>query len=116
MMRQFALASAFLLAGAASALAAASGAEIRAAIGGNTVQGHMEASGPYAEFYAPDGTIKGQGYTGQWSVEGDAMCFAYPGTPKDCWTVEISGNQVRWIKNGAAQGTGTILPGNANGF
>jgi hypothetical protein len=30
--------------------------------------------------------------------------------------VEISGDQVRWIKGGSSQGTGTILNGNANGF
>ena len=104
-----------MLVAAAPALAA-TGDEIRAAISGNTVQGNMDSSGAYAEFYDASGTIKGQGYTGKWSVEGDAMCFEYQGTPKDCWNVEISGDQVRWLKGGAGQGTGTIVPGNANGF
>src|SRR5262245_43950813 len=96
------LACAFALtamAGAASA--AATGDQIKAAISGNTVQGNMDASGPYAEFYAGDGQIKGKDYIGQWSVEGDAMCFVYQDTPKECWSVEINGDQVRWIKNGA---------------
>jgi hypothetical protein len=100
------LACALALTSAGLALAAASGEQIRPAIAGNTVQGNMDASGPYAEFYAPDGTIKGQDYTGRWSVEGDAMCFVYPDTPKECWNVQINGDQVRWIKNGARQGTG----------
>ena len=116
MRSKFLLAFAFVLAAGSAALAAASGDQIRAAIADSTVQGNMDASGPYAEYYAPDGTIKGKDYTGQWSVEGDAMCFAYEGTPKTCWNVELNGDQVRWIKNGASQGTGTILKGNASGF
>ncbi len=71
---------------------------------------------PIPSTYAPDGTIKGKDYTGRWSVEGDSMCFLYQDTPKACLNVEISGDQVRWIKNGASQGTGTIVKGNANGF
>jgi len=116
MKRRILLACAFALATASSALAAATGGEIRAAISDSTVQGNMDSSGPYAEYYAADGTIKGKDYTGQWSVEGDAMCFAYQDTPKECWNVEINGNQLRWLKNGASQGTGTIVKGNANGF
>ena len=116
MRSRFLLAVAFVLAAGNVALAAATGDQIRAAIADSTVQGNMEGSGPYAEYYAPDGTIKGKDYTGQWSVEGDAMCFAYQGTPRECWNVELNGDQVRWIKNGASQGTGTILKGNANGF
>ena len=113
---RFLLACAFLLASVSTAYAAATGDQIRAAIADSTVQGNMDASGPYAEYYAPDGTIRGKDYTGQWSVEGDAMCFAYEGTPKTCWNVELNGDQVRWIKNGASQGTGTLVKGNANGF
>jgi hypothetical protein len=116
MRSKFLLAFALVMAASSAALAAATSDEIRTAISDSTVQGNMDASGPYAEYYAPDGTIKGKDYTGQWSVEGDAMCFAYEGTPKTCWNVELNGNQVRWIKNGASQGTGTILKGNANGF
>ena len=111
----FPLAFAFVLAAGSAAFAAATGDQIRAAISDSTVQGSM-VGGPYAEYYAPDGTIRGKDYTGQWSVEGDSMCFAYHSTPKECWNVELNGDQVRWIKNGASQGTGTIVRGNANGF
>jgi hypothetical protein len=116
-LNKFFLAGGFLLASMNAALAApANGAAIAAAISGNTVAGNMDASGPYAEFYEAGGTIKGDGYTGKWSIEGDTMCFEYEGTAKDCWAVEISGDQVRWLKDGAGGGTGTILPGNANNF
>lgn len=106
----------FVLAAAGPALAAATGGEIRAAISDNTVQGSMDSTGPYAEYYERNGTIKGKDYSGQWSVEGDLMCFVYPGTPKECWNVEINGDQLHWVKNGASQGTGTIVRGNPNGL
>lgn len=93
----------------------ATGAEIVAAISGNTVQGSMTASGAYAEFYAEDGAIKGQGYTGTWAIEGDAMCFDY-GEGKECWNVRIDGEAVTWVQDGADGGTGTIVAGNPNNF
>lgn len=93
----------------------ATGAEISAAIAGNTVQGNMTAGGAYTEFYAEDGTIKGKDYTGTWTVEGDTMCFNYGDAP-DCWNVRIDGEAVSWVKDGADGGTGTIVAGNANNF
>jgi hypothetical protein len=100
---------------AAQAQDLAAGADITAAIAGNTVQGSMSASGAYTEFYAADGTIRGQGYTGTWTVEGDAMCFDY-GQGKDCWGVRIDGEAVTWVQDGADGGTGTIVAGNPNNF
>jgi len=100
---------------AAMAQDLATGAEISAAIAGNTVQGSMSASGAYTEFYAADGAIKGDGYTGTWTVEGDAMCFDY-GEGKDCWGVRIDGEAVTWVKDGADGGTGTIVAGNPNNY
>jgi hypothetical protein len=100
---------------AAQAQDLATGAAITAAISGNTVQGSMTASGAYTEFYAADGTIRGQGYTGTWTVEGDAMCFDY-GEGKDCWNVRIDGEAVTWVQDGADGGTGTIVAGNPNNF
>ncbi len=100
---------------AAHAEGLATGPEITAAISGNTVQGSMIASGVYTEFYAEDGTIKGDGYTGTWTVEGDAMCFDY-GEGKDCWNVRIEGVAVTWVQDGTDGGTGTIVAGNPNSF
>lgn len=95
---------------------ALTGDEIRALIGGNTVEGAMVATGPYAEFYQADGTIKGKDYTGAWSVEGDAMCFQYGSDPKSCWQVVGKGDGVEWVKDGKVEGTGTVAPGNPNKF
>jgi hypothetical protein len=93
----------------------ATGPEITAAITGNTVQGSMTASGAYTEFYAANGSIKGDGYSGTWTVEGDTMCFDY-GEGKDCWGVRIDGEAVTWVKDGADGGTGTIVTGNPNNY
>ncbi len=93
-----------------------SGAQIRAAVSGNTVQGTMEGSGAYAEFYQQDGMIKGDGYTGIWAIEGDAMCFQYGSDPKSCWEVEKDGDLIQWLKDGKVEGTGTVAPGNPNNF
>ena len=93
----------------------ATGDAITAAIADKTVQGSMIESGAYTEFYAADGTIRGDGYTGTWTVEGDTMCFDY-GEGANCWGVRINGDQVAWIKDGAEDGTGTLVEGNPNNF
>lgn len=115
LLSRLALVSALTLPLAAHAQELAKGADITAAIAGNTVQGSMLASGAYTEFYAADGTIKGADYTGTWSVEGDKMCFNYGETP-DCWNVRIDGEAVTWVQDGVDDGTGTIVKGNPNNF
>lgn len=94
----------------------AKGDQITAAISGNSIQGNMDASGPYSEYYGADGTVFGKDYKAKWSVEGDTMCWVYDGSPKDCWGVEIASDQVKWVKDGKAQGSGTIVSGNPNNF
>jgi hypothetical protein len=108
-----------LLAAWPGALAAAEllkGGQIRALVPGNTVQGSMEATGIYTEFYAADGTIRGEGYTGSWTVEGDQMCFQYGSDPKMCWQVAKQGDQLQWIKDGKVDGSGKLVSGNPNKF
>jgi hypothetical protein len=92
------------------------GGQIRTLIAGNTVQGAMEATGAYTEFYAPDGTIRGEGYTGSWTVEGDQMCFQYGSDPKMCWQVARSGDRLQWLKDGQVEGTGQLVKGNPNKY
>jgi hypothetical protein len=92
------------------------GEQIRALVAGNTVQGAMEATGGFTEFYAEDGTIKGDGYAGVWSIEGDNMCFQYGSDPAGCWSVAKEGDQVQWLKDGKIDGTGTVLSGNPNNY
>ena len=115
LLSRLALATLLTLPIAAHAQEVATGAEIIAAITGNTVQGSMTASGAYTEFYAADGVIKGKDYTGTWTVEGDTMCFSYGEAP-DCWNVRIDGEAVTWVQTGADGGSGTIIAGNPNNF
>ena len=108
--------SAFAVALAVSSPAMAadqlSGVQIKQTVAGNTVQGSMEGTGAYAEFYQQDGTIKGEGYSGVWTIEGDEMCFQYGSDPKTCFDVVRDGDAIQWIKDGKVEGTGTLAPGN----
>jgi hypothetical protein len=115
-MRKITLLAAAFLAMPAFANELATNDAITAAVSGNSIQGNMTASGPYAEFYAADGTIKGAGYSAKWTVEDDKMCFTYEGAAPDCWGVRVDGAQVTWVKDGADGGTGTIVAGNPNNF
>jgi hypothetical protein len=105
-----------LLSSPAIAQEAASADQIRAALAGNTVIGSMSASGAYTEYYAPDGTIRAADYAGKWTIEGDTMCFTYGDDPATCWAAAVQGDQVIWLVDGVAEGTGTIQPGNPNGW
>jgi hypothetical protein len=97
-------------------LTLASGKQIKKAMAGNTVEGSMQASGRYTEFYSNDGTVLGKGYKAMWRIEGDDMCWIYKDQPKDCWQAAIKGKSVQWIKNNKVQGNGTIVQGNTNNF
>jgi hypothetical protein len=107
-------AGALLLAIPTAALGA-TGEDIRAAIAGNTIQGSRGASA-FTEFYDPSGAVKGRDYVGQWSVQGNQVCISYRTTPRQCWGADINGSSIRWTRNGAADGTGTILRGNPQGL
>jgi hypothetical protein len=69
----------------------------------------------YAELCGADGTIRAAGCTGTRSIEGDRMCFDY-GEGPSCWGVAIAGDQVTWLGETGPEGTGTLVPGNPNGF
>ena len=105
-----------LLAWPAMAQDLATGAKIKSALSGNTVQGSMQTSGAYTEFYAADGTIKGADYIGSWSIKGDQLCFVYNDSPELCWGVRIAGRQITWVGADGDEGTGNLLGGNPNGF
>jgi hypothetical protein len=94
----------------------ATGAQLKQAVSGNTIEGSMDASGRYTEFYAKDGTVRGKDYKAKWSIEGDTMCWLYEGQPKDCWRAAVKGGNVKWVKDGKVQGTGTVVKGNPNKF
>ncbi|MES1924793.1 hypothetical protein [Salinisphaera sp. T31B1] len=92
-------------------------ATIRARIIGNTVAGTMSPDSRYTEYYAPDGTIHGAGYTADWRIEGDRMCFDYDEAPTaDCYSVRIQADAVEWHRGNEIQGKGTIVEGNPHDF
>ncbi|MFM8746549.1 MAG: hypothetical protein ACKOED_07785 [Aestuariivirga sp.] len=102
--------------GGGAASATASGEEIAAALAGNTVKGSMTESGAYEEFYAPDGAIKGEDFSGTWRIDGDSICIKYDDDPEACWEVKLDGGEVTWLDDGEEQGTGVIVEGNPNEF
>ena len=105
-----------LLSSPAFAQQVATADQIKAALTGNTVIGSMSASGAYTEYYAADGTIRAADYAGKWAIEGDKMCFTYGDDPATCWAASVQGDQVTWLVDGVPEGTGTIQPGNPNGW
>ncbi len=105
-----------LPAAGASAADTLSGEQIRETVSNHTVSGSMLESGPYAEFYSADGMIKGDGYTGAWSIADDSMCFEYGGEPAGCWQVGMEDGKLMWIQDGEVLGDGVAAPGNPNDF
>ncbi len=89
---------------------------IRGALVGNTVAGNMLASGGYAEFYAPDGSLRAADYIGKWAIKGDRMCFDYGEAAETCFAVALSGNRVVWLGDGGEEGAGVITAGNVGGW
>ncbi|MGI9508510.1 MAG: hypothetical protein ACR2QJ_04075 [Geminicoccaceae bacterium] len=116
------LASVILLASTASmpVLAddeAPTAADITAAVSDHTYQGSMNvADSGFAEYYAPDGTIRADGYSGTWRTEDGAMCFQYGDNPEKCFEVRLNGPSMEMYKDGALDGNGMLIEGNANNF
>lgn len=103
-----------LLAGSALAKDQASGDEIRTLLSGNTLQG-SSAKSAYAEYYDPEGTLRGDGYAGKWKVEDDMGCMDY-GEGFQCWTGYIDGIANIWYKDGKVDAAGMMIPGNPHNF
>jgi hypothetical protein len=115
---RFALLLGFLLLGAAAGHAAdmLTGSEIKTLVSGNTITGTMIETGNYAEFYQPDGVIKGNGYAGLWSVSSDSICFKYGSDPLVCRRLGWNGDQLQWMSGKRLAGTGMVVPGNPNNY
>lgn len=92
------------------------GSEIKTLVSGNTVTGAMVATGSYSEFYQADGIIRGDGYTGVWTVSSDSMCFQYGSDPKKCLQVRKAGDEIQWLSGRRIDGTGMLVPGNPNNY
>ena len=96
----------------------ASGAQIKEFVSDKTVQGSMltDTYQKYSEFYMADGTIRGDGYTGKWSISGDSMCFEYGGDLAGCWQASLEGPAVIWWKDGVVDGAAVAKSGNGNRY
>lgn len=108
-----ALASLTLLAsGFATADSATSADAIADAVSDHSYQGSMsEANSAFNEYYAPDGTIHGKDYQGEWTTKDGEMCFAY-GEEPTCYAVSIDGPSMVLKQDGTIKGNGMLVKGN----
>lgn len=92
-------------------------ADVSAAVSDRTYQGSMSVAGSgFAEYYAPDGSIRADGYSGKWRVEDGAMCFQYGEKPESCFDVRFNGPSMEMYKDGEIDGNGMLIEGNPNNF
>ena len=111
------LAMALVLPYAAKADEALKASDISAAVSDHSYQGSMSKPGSvFSEYYAPDGSIRAEGYSGQWRAEDGAMCFQYGDGPERCFGVTIDGPSMVMYKEGEIDGNGMLIPGNPSGF
>lgn len=91
--------------------------EIRDAVSNHTYQGSMSnPDSGFAEYYDPDGSIRGDGYSGKWRAEDGMMCFQYGEKSEQCFEVTINGPSMVMHKDGKIDGNGMLIPGNPRGF
>lgn len=91
--------------------------EVQASVSDHTYQGSMSVAGSgFAEYYAPDGSIKADGYAGAWRAEDGAMCFQYGDKPESCFEVRFNGPSMEMYKDGELDGNGMLIEGNPNDF
>ncbi|WP_152563280.1 hypothetical protein [Ruegeria halocynthiae] len=113
--RTFIILATMAAASSAAAGSFASKDEIQNAISDHTYQGGM-LSGAFTEYYAPDGTIKGDGYIGAWKATDHGMCFQYGTDPENCWDLKIEGAAITLFKDGKVDGAGVVVEGNPNSY
>ncbi|MGM8932756.1 hypothetical protein [Salinicola halophyticus] len=86
-----------------------SGDEIQERVLGNRVQGAMAGGEAYDEVYREDGTIEGDGYTGQAEIVDDRMCFDYGNDETTCYGVRSDGdNRIEWLDGDEVVGEGEL--------
>ncbi|WP_457808610.1 hypothetical protein [Kushneria sp. EE4] len=86
-----------------------SGSAIRDNILGHRVTGAMADGSQYSEAYRVDGTIEGEDYTGQSTIENDRMCLDYGSGETTCYQIRMTGdNRIEWLSDGEVVGEGTL--------
>lgn len=94
-------------------------ADLPAVVADRTYRG-VEEGKPYAEYYAPDGSLRGKAdgaaYTGSWKVVGEQLCFTYPkegsDSEVDCYAVFKNGDAVSWVDSDGKIVEATFVEGN----
>ncbi len=81
---------------------------------GNSSFGFMiDDSGPFREYYAPNGDIGGYKDTGHWSVKDGALCARYKGKKEWCYAVRpLPDGAYRLEIDGRTEGYIKLVPGN----
>jgi hypothetical protein len=97
--------------------------QLRKQLVGNTISGEYLDGDGWAEFYAPDGWLRGMDQKsgrseGRYAFHDDMVCFDYEGTRYDwCTQISVIGEDVAFIWKGMVD-TSTrnrkLLPGNAS--
>lgn len=89
--------------------------ELSMAVSDHTYQGSMSKPGStFTEYYAPDGSIVADGYSGKWRTEQGKMCFQYGDGDERCFEVTLNGPSMVMLKEGAIDGNGMLIDGNPN--
>ena len=85
------------------------------AIIGNTVTGKREGD-DFDYYVKPDGAIilldDGDIETGKWALEGQKICFTFPGEDKECLTVSLDGDVINFLEDDGSGFRGKLLKGN----
>jgi hypothetical protein len=103
---------ALMVSGFAGANSTPSAEAIADAVSDHSYQGSMsEANSGFNEYHAPNGTIHGDGYKGQWTTKNGEMCFAY-GEEPTCYGVTIEGPSMVLRQDGTIKGNGMLIEGN----
>ena len=103
---------ALVTSGLANAEDTLSAEAISAAVSDHSYQGSMSSpNSGFNEYYAPDGTIYGKDYEGQWTTKEGEMCFAYGDAPT-CYEVSIDGPSMVLRQDGSIKGNGMLIQGN----
>ena len=94
-------------------------ADLPAVVSDRTYRGDDEGQ-PYAEYYAPDGSLRGksadEAYTGSWKAVGEELCFTYPKegstSEVDCYSVFKNGDAITWVGSDGKVVEATYVEGN----
>jgi len=83
-----------------------SGDEIARTVSGNTVSGQYPDGKPWLVYFATDHQLRSRGdgpnHAGTWAINGDQLCFDYPGTADDwCARFQKNGDLIDIYRNGS---------------